>query len=81
MALKSVLFTIPLTLAGSYWGVEGIFIGLSLSNVLGGIYSAIEMRKQFRRVDSSLAHVNVLQEYKNDFVRVGNFISKRHAHR
>ena len=68
--VKSLLLTVPLTLIGSFWGIHGIFVGLALGNVLAGLYSSFEMRKQFRKVNSSLADVNVLQEYKNDFLRL-----------
>jgi len=77
MVFKTALFTVPLTIAGSFWGVDGIFIGLSASNVLAGLYSGFEMRKQFKKVNSSLANVNVIQEYKNDFIRIANLISGR----
>ncbi len=64
--VKSFLLTIPLTLIGTFWGVLGIFGALALSNVLAGIYAAYEMRKEFRRVDSALAKVNIWREYWRD---------------
>ena len=64
--VKSFLLTIPLTLMGAFWGVQGIFGGLALSNVLAGMYAAYEMRKQFRKVDSALAKVNIWKEYWQD---------------
>ncbi|MEM7371160.1 MAG: MATE family efflux transporter [Bacteroidota bacterium] len=68
--VKSLAFTLPLTLIGAYWGVTGIFIGLSLSNVLAGIYAGWEMRKEFVRSDSSLKNVSVWKEYQQDIYRV-----------
>lgn len=70
MLIKSALFTVPMTLIGSYWGIAGIFIGLSASNVLAGLYAARQMRIQFKKVGSSLAEVNVLKEYKKDVMRL-----------
>ena len=70
MVIKSLLFTLPMTLIGSLWGVEGIFIGISSSNFLAGFYAASVMRKQFSKAGSSLAKVNVWNEYKNDLRRV-----------
>ena len=67
MMVRSLMFMVPLTLVGSFWGINGIFIGISASNVLGGLFSAYEMRKEFRRVGSRLADVNVFQEYVKDF--------------
>ena len=68
--VKSLLFTVPLTLIGTFWGIKGIFIGLALSNVLAGIYAGHQMRKEFARTHSALADVNVWEEYKQDFQRV-----------
>lgn len=68
--VKSFMFTIPLTLVGSIWGVEGIFIGVATSNVLGGFFASYEMKKDFVRVGSGLADVNVWNEYKKDFRRL-----------
>lgn len=64
--IKSLAFTLPLTLAGSYWGVGGIFIGLSISNVLAGWYAGREMRKEFVRANSAMKDVNVWREYQKD---------------
>lgn len=69
MLVKSIAFTIPFTLIGSYFGVIGIFIGISLGNIFAGLLSAYEMRKHFKKENSALAKVNVWQEYKNDFKR------------
>jgi putative MATE family efflux protein len=68
--IKSVALSLPLTLIGSFWGVEGIFIGLALSNVLAGVYAAREMRREFVRSDSPLAKVNVWKEYGRDVKKV-----------
>lgn len=68
--VKSLVFTIPLTLIGSYWGVTGIFSGLAVSNVLAGIYASYEMKKDLKRVGSDLADVNVWREYRNDLRRI-----------
>lgn len=64
--VKSFAFTIPLTLLGSFWGINGIYIGLAASNVLAGLFSAYEMRKDFRRVNSDLKDVVVWKEYRKD---------------
>jgi len=68
--VKSVAFAIPLTLIGSMWGVNGIFIGLALSNVLAGVYASIEMRKEIRNNHVELNNTKVIEEYKGDFKRL-----------
>jgi len=70
MLVKSVAFTIPLTLIGSYFGITGIFIGITIGNILAGLFAAHEMRKQLKKINSELAKVNILNEYKNAFKHV-----------
>lgn len=70
--VKSIFFTIPLTLFGSMWGVTGIFVGLALSNILAGLFAARQMRQEFRRMDSDLEQVSVVREYWGDIRRLFN---------
>ncbi len=77
MLTKSFALTVPLTLVGSYFGVTGIFIGLMLGNILAGLLASYEMRKQFEKMGSELAKVNIWKEYKNDFKRIF-FARKNH---
>lgn len=64
---KSFFFTIPLTWIASYWGVVGIFAGVSFSNLLAGVFAAWRMRKELDRVDSQLLNEPVLHTYWKDF--------------
>ena len=66
MLVKTLAFTVPLTLAGSLYGVTGIFIGLAISNVLGGIYASIIMRKDLKKAGSVLADTSMVEAYKKD---------------
>ncbi|OJJ20340.1 hypothetical protein BKI52_17915 [marine bacterium AO1-C] len=75
MLVKSAFF-VAFTLIGSFWGVHGIFAGVAASNILGGVYSSIAMRKEFKRTQSELAKVNVWQEYRKDFVRIGQWMTR-----
>ncbi len=72
MLVKTFLFTVPLTLIGAYFSVSGIFIGLSLSNIFGGIYARREMRTQLRKAGSSLAQRSPLADYKTDIIALKN---------
>lgn len=65
--VKPIVFTLPLTLAGAWlWSVNGVFIGLALSNILAGIYASIQMQKEFHNSHSSLEGVNFWQTYIRD---------------
>lgn len=75
--IKTFLLTIPLCFAGSFWGVNGIFIGLALSNVLAGLYASRQMRKEFIRSNSSLTKVNIWQEYRKDFQTLISFLRRK----
>ena len=76
MLVKSAFFVI-FTLLGSFWGVNGIFAGVAASNILGGVYASAEMKKEFVRTQSELAKVNVWQAYRNDFVKMGKWMTGR----
>lgn len=67
MLVKSLLFTVPLTLIGSFFGTPGIFIGISVGNILAGIFAGRQMQKQFKKVGSAMAKADAWQDYKNDF--------------
>ncbi|GAB5556546.1 MAG: hypothetical protein SchgKO_07590 [Schleiferiaceae bacterium] len=56
-------------MAGSLYGVTGIFIGLAISNVLGGIYASIIMRKDLKKAGSVLAKTSMIEAYKKDWLR------------
>jgi putative MATE family efflux protein len=70
MLVKTLAFTIPFALLGSIMGVKGIFIGLSVSNVLGGFYAAYIMKKDLKSAQSDLATVNIFSEYKKDLMNL-----------
>ncbi|UTW61986.1 MATE family efflux transporter [bacterium SCSIO 12741] len=73
--VKTLGFTIPLGLIGAYFGVLGIFIGLALSNVAGGIYAAYLMRKQLKMVNSPLAQKNPVESYRDDLVSIASGVA------
>ena len=75
--IKSLGFTMPLTLVGALWGIEGIFAGLALSNILGGIYAARQMRAALKTSQSSIAEVNIFEEYLKDFKAILNQLLRK----
>lgn len=66
MLVRTILFMLPLTLIGTLFGANGIFGGLAVSNILGGMYASYVMRKQLKKVGSSLVGRNPFQDYKAD---------------
>ena len=70
MLVKSLLFTVPFTLIGAYFGVIGVFYGIFSANVFAGILTAYHMRKQLKKEGSDLAGVNIWNEHKKDFKQV-----------
>ncbi len=64
--IKSLLFSVPLTIIGSFWGINGIFIGISMGNILAGVYASIRMKKEFKKTYSSLSTANIRREYWDD---------------
>lgn len=66
MLVKTLAFTIPLGTVGSFFGVTYIFIGLAISNVLGGLYAAHEMRKNLRESHSTLVGTNPVRDMLQD---------------
>ncbi len=68
--MKSFLFAVPLTIAGSYWGVIGIFSGLAISNVLSGVYAMNVMRQEIKNMKSSLVESNISKDILSDFTSI-----------
>ncbi|MCT4624119.1 MAG: MATE family efflux transporter [Schleiferiaceae bacterium] len=64
--IKSLAFTIPLALLGSFWQLEGIWIGIAVANVLGAIYSDRLLKGWMRENNSSLVNANVIMAYMDD---------------
>ena len=65
-AVKSLTLTIPLTYLGSYWGITGIFIGISISNILAGVLASHQIRNLELKEFQGLAKKNILKDYLDD---------------
>lgn len=71
MLIKSLLLTVPFTLLGSFiYGVEGIFIGLSLSNILGGVYASYSIQQKIKELNLELKDAKIWKDYKADFQNI-----------
>jgi putative MATE family efflux protein len=66
MLVKTIAFTIPLTMIGSYFSIHGVFFGLAVSNILGGLYARLLMRKELKKVNSSLVKRSSKADMLND---------------
>jgi len=72
--VKSFVFTIPLILIGFLFGIKGVFIGLSVANILGGIYAGKLIHECLEAVGSSISERKPIDDYKND---IRNFFRKK----
>ena len=75
--IKAIGFSVPATMIGSFWGVQGIFIGLSSSNVLAGIYAGYVMRKEIEKMHSALAQADIVKDFKGDFSLISRGLKER----
>ena len=78
LLVKTFLFTAPMTLVGSFWGLTAILVTLSLSNVLGGIYAAVIMRKELKKIGSKITERNPLKDHMADLQKI---LDRFHARR
>ena len=68
--VKTFVFSLPLIIIGSFFSAGAIFAALVVSNILGGLYAGVLMRRSMRKWNRPLAKVNVLQSYLNDIKRL-----------
>lgn len=59
---KSILFTAPLVVAGSFFGASGIFVGIALSHALGAVVAALVMRHALRGQASVFAEGRAIDD-------------------
>ncbi len=65
--VKSLIFTIPLAILGSFIGLYGIFVGISLANIFGAVYSKILLNRWHKETGSYLSGYNPINDYLKDF--------------
>lgn len=75
--VKSIVFTMPLALIGSYWGVNGIFVSVMIANMGSGVYSMVMMRKEISKMKSNLANADISSDFRSDFSTIINGIRNR----
>lgn len=68
--VKSFIFTVPFAYMGSIFSVEGIFIGLALANIAGGLYSGRHMQREINKSYSKLSQISIWEDYKQDIKAV-----------
>jgi hypothetical protein len=57
---------VPLGVLGAMYGVVGIFTGIALANVLAGIWAGYQMRQAIKKMNSTLVHANISNDYIAD---------------
>ncbi len=65
--IKSLMLTIPLTIVGSFFRLEGIWVGIALANFIGMFFADKALSKWLLTNNSDLYGVNRVQAYKDDF--------------
>ncbi|WP_104400565.1 MATE family efflux transporter [Vibrio penaeicida] len=65
--IRSLVLTIPLAWAGSYFGVAYVWAGIAVANFTTAIYAGKRLNAWLATQDSSLTDHNPLSDYKRDF--------------
>ncbi len=65
--IKSLMLTIPLTFIGSWFRLEGIWVGIALANFIGVFVADKALSKWLLTNNSDLYGVNRVQAYMDDF--------------
>ncbi|MDA0107048.1 MATE family efflux transporter [Vibrio sp. La 4.2.2] len=66
--VKSLGLTIPLALLGSYWSLEGTWVGLSIANVIGAWYAYKVLNRWLSEHGSTLPKRSIVNDYKSDLM-------------
>lgn len=72
--IKYIFILVPAVFIGNNFGINGIWIALSVSNLVGGLYASKLFRKWLSSQNSSLNNVKLREEYKKDFKKIINKI-------
>lgn len=73
LVVKTLGITVPAALVGSRFGALGIFVAISVSNLLGAAYAGWLMRRRLSRADFSVGRRSAIEDYKTDARRVLGF--------
>ena len=65
--VKSLILTVPLTITGSFFRLEGIWLGIALANFIGLFFADKTLSKWLLDNNSELYGVNRIQAYIDDF--------------
>lgn len=65
--VKSLGFTIPFAIIGSLFNLYGVWIGLALAHLAGGLYAGRLLNQWMAKNDSSLVGERAVLAYWNDF--------------
>jgi MATE family, multidrug efflux pump len=68
--IKSVFLTLPFAVAGSFLGLNVIWTGLALANIIGSIYAGKLLSLWQKKNNSRLYHYNPLKDYLGDLRKI-----------
>jgi putative MATE family efflux protein len=77
--IKYVVILLPALLLGQLLGIWGIFLGLMLTHLLGGLMTIRRYREWLKEKDADIAKVNLLEEYKSDIYNLFKGGVKNHV--
>lgn len=65
--VKSLILTVPLTFTGSFFRLEGIWLGIALANFIGLFFADKALSKWLLDNNSELYGIKRIQAYIDDF--------------
>jgi len=68
--VKYVIILVPALFIGNYWGLNGLWLTIMTTHILGGLFASNLFRSWLKEQGSAIAEANLWSEYSNDFKRL-----------
>ncbi|MCL9776823.1 MATE family efflux transporter [Vibrio methylphosphonaticus] len=78
--VKSLLLTIPLAVIGSTWALNGIWLGVSLANLLGAIYAYQVLNQWIQSNRAGRSKQSIMDDYKADLEAIKKYVERCFSH-